>query len=97
MGVLLADHEYTLRYVEEMTQVIFLMALADTMPHVLEQLPTPLWLNAWGVSLEPKRWKADKLFAPTSQARPLKIAEFASLFGVVDLPLLLAGKSVITG
>jgi hypothetical protein len=94
---LVADHEYTLRYVEEMAQVIFLMALADTMPHMLERLPTPLWLNAWGVSLEPRRWKADKLFTPTSQPRPLKIAELADMFGVTDLPLLLAGKSVITG
>lgn len=94
---LIEDHEHTLNYVEEMAQIIFLMALADTVPHLLEQFSTPLWLNAWGVSLEPKRWKADKLFSPTSQPRPLRIAEFASLFGIADLPILLGGKSVITG
>lgn len=93
---LIADHEYTLKYVEEMAQVIFLMALADTMPHMLEQLPAPLWLNAWGISLEPKRWKADKLFAPSSQPRSLKIAEFSSLFGMTDLSSMLNSKVVAT-
>lgn len=92
---LVEDHKLTLDYLEEKVQIIFLMALADTMPHMLEQLPSPLWLNCWGVSLDPKRWKADKLFAPTSQPRPLKVAEFAELFGVTDLPILLKDKSVI--
>lgn len=94
---LVADHKHTLDYVEEMAQVIFLMALADTMPQMLGQLPSPLWLNAWGIGLDPKRWTADKLFSPTSRARPLKIAEFSSLFGMADLPALLSGKSVVIG
>ncbi|BCL80841.1 NAD(P)/FAD-dependent oxidoreductase [Ktedonobacteria bacterium brp13] len=82
---LLEDHQKTLVYIEEMAQIIFLMAVADTMPDKLSQLPSPLWLNAWGVGLDPKRWKADKLFVPTSQPRTLKIAEFASMFGMTEL------------
>ncbi|HET8845928.1 MAG TPA: hypothetical protein VFN35_30980, partial [Ktedonobacteraceae bacterium] len=79
---LVADHEHALNYVEEMAQIIFLMALADTMPERLSQLPSPIWLNAWGIGLDPKRWKADKLFSPTSRPRSLKIDEFSSMFGV---------------
>jgi hypothetical protein len=80
---------------EELVQLIFLMALADTMPEQFEQLPSPLWLNAWGVGLDPKRWKIDKLFAPTSSPRPLKIEQFATIFGVTDLPSLVAGRSKV--
>jgi len=92
---LVADHQQTLLYMEELVQLIFLMALADTMPEQFEQLPTPLWLNAWGVGLDPKRWKLDKLFVPTSSPRPLKIEQFATIFGVTDLPSLVAGRSKV--
>jgi hypothetical protein len=91
---LVADHEQILMYVEEVAQIIFLMALADTMPERLNQLPSPLWLNAWGVDLDPKRWQADKLFFPTSRPRPLKIAEFSTLFGMANLPELLNDPSI---
>lgn len=93
---LLTDHQVTLEYVEEIAQVIFLMAVADTMPEQLVHFPNPLWFNAWGCSLDPKRWKADKLFSPRSPARPLPIDEFASCFGVTDLADLLAGKKKVT-
>jgi hypothetical protein len=83
---LLADFQVTIDYLEELVQIIFLIALADVMPEVLAQFPTPLWLNAWGIGLDPKRWKTDKLFAPTSKPRALKLVQFASLFGVTDLP-----------
>ncbi len=63
---LVADHKIILEYLEELVQIIFLFALADTMPEMLAQLPSPLWLNAWGIGLDPARWKADKLFMPTS-------------------------------
>ena len=82
---LLADHQKTLEYLEEVAQIIFIMALADTMPERLAQLPLPLWLNAWGVGLDPLCWDADQLFAPSSQPRPLNLAHFASLFGITDL------------
>jgi hypothetical protein len=94
---LVADHKHTLNYTEEMAQVIFLMALADTMPHLLGQFRSPLWLNAWGIGLDPGRWKVDKLFSPTSRPRPLKIAQFASLFGMTDLVALLNDKSAVSG
>jgi flavin-dependent dehydrogenase len=93
---LIEDHQYTLDYVEEMAQVIFLMALADTMPHLLEQFSSSLWLNAWGVGLNPVRWKVDKLFSPRTHPRSLKITEFASMFGMADLPSLLGCKSAPT-
>jgi flavin-dependent dehydrogenase len=78
---LVSDHQHTLEYLEELTQIIFLLALADTMPEQLSQLPTPLWLNAWGVGLDPRRWKTDKLFEPASRPRSLDLARFAALFG----------------
>jgi hypothetical protein len=82
---LLADHQKTLEYLEEVAQIIFIIALADTMPERLAQLPSPVWLNAWGVGLDPLRWKADKLFAPTTRPRALNIAQFAALFGIKEV------------
>ena len=43
---LVSDHELTLKSVEEIAQIIFLMAVADTMPEKLSNIPSPLWLNA---------------------------------------------------
>lgn len=90
---LVADHQNTLNCVEEFAQIIFLIALADTMPEMLTQLPSPLWLNAWGIGLDPRRWKLDKLFVPTSKPRPLDIGQFASIFGVTDLPSYILGHA----
>ncbi len=84
---LVSDHQKTLDYLEELVQIIFLVALTDIMPETLSQFPTPLWINAWGIGLDPKRWKADKLFAPTSQPRPLNLSEFSKFFGNIELPL----------
>ena len=92
---LVADHQYTLEYLEEFVQVLFLVALADTMPHMLDQLPSPLWLNAWGVGLDPTRWKVDKLFSPKSAPRSLNVAKFAPVFGVPDLPHRLHRNTVV--
>lgn len=80
------DHSKTLDYFEELAQVIFLIALADTMPEMFAQLPSPLWLNAWGVGLDPERWQADKLFTPTSHPRALPVNEFFHLFGDIPYP-----------
>lgn len=88
---LIADHQKTLDEFEELAQITFLIALADMMPEMLAQLPSSLWLNAWGIGLDPQRWRADRLFAPSSAPRPLKIREFAACFGVEDLPQLLGG------
>jgi flavin-dependent dehydrogenase len=82
---LLHHHQVMLDFFEELAQQIFVIALADTMPEMLQQLPSPLWLNAWGIGLDPERWKADKLFAPASAPRNLHITEFISKFGVTDI------------
>lgn len=84
---LLVDYQLTLEYLEELAQIIFLIALADTMPAMLRYFSTPLWLNAWGISLDPRRWRAEKLLAPSSKPRSLRYAEFASLFGVTQFAL----------
>jgi flavin-dependent dehydrogenase len=91
---LLVDHQMTLDYLEEFVQIIFLIALADTMPEMLNRLPSPLWLNAWGIGLDPRRWKAEKLFTPTTKPRPLGISQFSPLFGVTDLPYHLVQSEV---
>lgn len=85
LEALIEDHQYTLHYVEEVAQLFFLLALADTMPQMLAQMPSPIWLNAWSVGLDPERWDADKLFSPPSRPRVLKIAEFSELLGVPNL------------
>ncbi len=90
---LVTNHQRTFEYVEELAQIILVLALADTMPEMLSQLPSPLWLNVGGIGLDPKRWETDKLFTPTSQPRPLQIEKFASLFGMPELPSLLSGFS----
>lgn len=89
---LLADHQEALEYVEEIAQIIFLMAVADTMPELLAHMPSPLWLNAWAVGLDPQRWEADGLFSPTSQPRPLMIEQFSEMFGMTDLSSILLEK-----
>ncbi|GHO97469.1 hypothetical protein KSF_075170 [Reticulibacter mediterranei] len=82
---LIYDHQLTLEYLEELAQIIFLMALNDIMPETLSHLPSPLWLNAWGVSLDTNRWTFDRLFSPASPARPFKLARIPALFGMHDL------------
>ncbi|GHO60129.1 NAD(P)/FAD-dependent oxidoreductase [Ktedonobacter robiniae] len=91
---LVADHQVTLAYMEELVQIIFLIALADTMPETLKDMPSPLWLNAWGVGLDPKRWQRDKLFAPASSPRHLHIVDIAQRFGVTDIEELLTSSRV---
>lgn len=68
---IVAGQEEDMRWFEEMAQVLFLIALEDTMPERLAGLPGPLWLNAWGVNLDPDRWEAAKLFEPDSEPRDL--------------------------
>jgi hypothetical protein len=82
---LIADYQEVLDYTEEVAQIFFWMALADTMPEMLTRMPSPLWVNAWAVGLDPQRWETDGLFSPTSQPRPLMIEHFAALFGITDL------------
>jgi len=69
---LIDDHIASIKLFEELAQVIFLLALEDTMPEKLANFPSPVWLNAWAVSLNSERWEVDKLFQPISKPRDLR-------------------------
>jgi flavin-dependent dehydrogenase len=68
---LVDDHIFNMEKIEELAQSIFLLAVEDVMPERLQQFQPPIWLNAWGASLNPEKWQADKLFEPASQPRDL--------------------------
>ena len=68
---LLADLEKNYQVLEELAQVIFLLALEDTMPELLNKFSEPVWLNVQAMSLDPNAWEAEGLFKPTSQPRDL--------------------------
>lgn len=68
---LIEDHLASIKMFEELAQVIFLIALEDTMPEKLAD-PSSLWLNAWAISLDDQRWEVDGLFRPTSKPRDLR-------------------------
>ena len=70
---LVEDHIASLEVLEELAQIFFLIALADSMPEMLPRLPSPVWLNAWAVSLDPERWEEDGLFNPISEPRDLSV------------------------
>ncbi|NEO14458.1 MAG: FAD-dependent oxidoreductase [Moorea sp. SIO3F7] len=68
---LIDDHIASLEIFEELAQVIFRMALEDTMPEKLADFPESAWLNAWAISLNEHRWEKDGLFRPRTQPRDL--------------------------
>lgn len=68
----IAHYQAAVQKVEEIIQVIFLLALRDVMPEAIAHLPNPLWLNPLGMSLEPARWQSDGLFRPTTAARDFR-------------------------
>ncbi len=69
---LIEDHVASIQMFEEFAQVIFLLALEDTMPEKLADFPTSIWLNARAISLNDQQWEVDGLFRPTSKARDLR-------------------------
>lgn len=69
---LIADQVGNVELFEELAQVIFLIAVADTMPEQLPRIATLGWLNAKAITLDPNRWEADGLFQPESQPRNLR-------------------------
>ncbi len=69
---LIEDHVASIQMFEEFAQVIFLLALEDTMPDKLAEFPSSVWLNAWAISLNDKQWEVDGLFRPTSEPRDLR-------------------------
>ena len=69
---LIDDHIASLEMFEELAQVIFRMALEDTMPEKLADFPESAWLNAWAISLNEQRWEKNGLFRPRTQPRDLQ-------------------------
>ncbi|MEM7581413.1 MAG: FAD-dependent oxidoreductase, partial [Cyanobacteria bacterium P01_A01_bin.80] len=72
---IMQDYQTTLKLVEEVAQVIFLLAVEDTMPQMLPKVISSSWLNAWAISLDPMKWQADGLFYPQSEPRNLDIVK----------------------
>jgi len=70
MPELLADARQNMSTIEELAQVLFLIAVEGVMPEQLHRF-RDIWLNAWQIGLNPERWEADGLFAPESAPRDL--------------------------
>ena len=83
---LLVDQNMNMELVEELAQVLFLLAVEDVMPEYLDDFPVPLWLHAWCVSLHLEKWQAEGLFRPVSQPRDLSRLhqQIRSLFRVKE-------------
>lgn len=93
---LVNDQVANLEICEEFAQVLFLLAIEDTMPEKLAMFSSSVWLNAWAISLDVNRWEQDGLFKPQSQPRDLnrimaplkKRIQFNSLAKAKDTPKL---------
>jgi hypothetical protein len=68
---LIEDQKSNMQRVEELAQVLFMLAVEDVMPEHLEKLREAGWLNPWRMSLDPDRWEDDGLFAPRNAPRSL--------------------------
>lgn len=83
----IANYRHAVAKLEELIQVIFLLALRDVMPEMVERLPDPLWLNPQGISLDPARWERDGLFRPTTPPRDLsEVRQQLEALYTFDLP-----------
>ncbi len=79
---LIYDSKMNWENLEELAQVIFLLALEDTMPEKLDLLPQPIWLNVWAIGLDPNKWEEEGLFEPKTKPQDLQpmIKELHSKF-----------------
>jgi hypothetical protein len=68
---IIEDYLSSLTLLEEVAQVMFHLALEDTMPEILAKVSSHSWLNAWAISLDASKWEADGLFNPKSEPRNL--------------------------
>jgi hypothetical protein len=68
---IIEDYLSSLTLLEEVAQVMFHLALEDTMPEMLAKVSSHSWLNAWAISLDASKWEADGLFNPKSEPRNL--------------------------
>jgi len=71
MDELIADQLENMRIIEELAQVLFLLALEDVMPEERAHFDDNVWLNPWKISLDPTKWEEEGLFAPKSEPRDL--------------------------
>lgn len=74
------DIQATTDRLEEFAQAIFLRAVSETAPRLLDRLASPVWINAWALTLDSARWKEDGLFSPSTAPRDLGpiLREFAA-------------------
>lgn len=81
-----ADQEENMARIEELAQVLFLLAVEDLIPERLAEMPDPLWLNAWRIDLDPATWKQG-LFQPMTTPRDFGEMRHAvrSMFHVREL------------
>ncbi|MEH2163312.1 MAG: FAD-dependent monooxygenase [Nostoc sp.] len=79
---IIEDYLISLELVEEVAQVIFKLALEDTMPEMLPKVNSSSWLNAWAISLDASKWEADGLFDPKSEPRNLDLIQ-QQLWGAI--------------
>ena len=84
---LIADQHENMRVIEELAQVLFLVALEDVMPEERARFVDPVWLNAWKISIDPNKWEEEGLFEPKSEPRNLTplYEEVLGLFKVHEL------------
>ena len=84
---LVKDAMANMKTLEELAQVLFLLAVEDVMPECMDQFAPPVWLNAWSISLDPDRWQAERLFEPGSEPRDLSgiREQIRSLFHLAEL------------
>ena len=79
---ILTDLRYSLDRIEELAQVIFFLAVEDTMPEKLDLFGGHRWVDVCAISLDSQRWEADGLFRPQTHPRRLDAleAEIRGLF-----------------
>lgn len=84
LEALTVDQRLNMELVEELAQVLFVLAVEDVMPAYLEHFSGLPWLHAWCIGLEPETWQADGLFRPASSPRDLRALhqQIRSLFCV---------------
>lgn len=85
---LIRDHATNIELFEELAQVIFIIAVADTMPEQLNRVLSAGWLNAWAIGLDPDKWEKDGLFNPKSSPRDIGhiLDPLQNIFQIENLP-----------
>jgi hypothetical protein len=68
---LVEDAKANMATIEELAQVLFLIAVADQFPEEKHRFGDPVWIDAWAVGMDPSRWEADGLFSPRTEPRDL--------------------------